>query len=331
MDPVTHLVAGGIQGTALKPLVDAKRLVLFCVLASWLPDIDNLAGFFGPQFYLVHHRGVTHSFIGGLILAALFTVLFHLWDRTLPLLIGWLVAYAGIVNHIFLDLITSYGTQIFAPLMRARFSVQCVFIIDPVFTLFLILFLVLTRVKPQRRTQIAGLGLVWLVAYPLFNLGVRTGLESHLKDRLRRQGESFFRLDLSTEAWSPVNWKVILDTGDHYRMAGLSLLDPNADLRFEDFTKADRQLLERLGEQASFFRTYAWFAMYPVMTEEPNTSGRTISFNDLRFRSTLSFVRRMLRGRDGPFSLTASLDDHGKLRSYTYTRPRGTKVIEHLE
>jgi DNA polymerase-3 subunit alpha len=69
-------------------------LLLFCVLASWLPDIDNLAGFFGPEFYLVHHRGVTHSFLGGLLLAVVFAALLHHWDRTLPLVTGSLVAYA---------------------------------------------------------------------------------------------------------------------------------------------------------------------------------------------------------------------------------------------
>lgn len=331
MDPVTHLAAGGIQGTALKPLVAAKHLLLFCVLASWLPDIDNLAGFFGPEFYLVHHRGVTHSFIGALVLAALFAALFRLWDRTLPLVTGSLVAYAGIVNHIFLDLITSYGTQIFAPLSRGRFSVQCVFIIDPVFTLSLVLVLILIRMKPRHQTRIACLGLVWLAVYPALNLGLRLGLEAHLRERLRLRGEAFATLELTTEALTPLNWKLIVDTGDRFRMAAVSLLQPNGPLRFEEFTKADRALLESLGGRVEFFRTYAWFAMYPVMAVAPTTEGSRVTFHDLRFRSTLPWVRNLFRNRDGPFSLTADFDRRGDLTAYTYQQTRAVRVVQHLE
>lgn len=331
MDPVTHIVAGGLQGTAIRPLVSWRRIVLFCVLASWLPDIDNLVGFVSPELYLVHHRGITHSFIGGLALALILTLIFRLFDRSVPLVIGVLVAYAGIVNHIFLDLITSYGTQILAPFSRQRFSVQCVFIIDPLFTVSLGLLWWLSRKYPDRRTRFAVIGLVWLVAYPLINLGVRTAVEEHLEHRLTSRGIPFSKLEVSTEAFSPFNWKVILETPTEYKMAPFSLLHGDVPLKFTTYRKADHGLMERLGRRVPLFRTYAWFAMYPVMRVRDIKDGRLITFSDLRFISTLSFIRNHTKNRDGPFALTARVDRAGNLVAYAYQRPRRAKIMQHLE
>ncbi|MBD3326546.1 hypothetical protein GF339_18320, partial [candidate division KSB3 bacterium] len=61
MDPVTHITAGVLGAQAIRRPLRDRYFLLFCILAAWLPDIDNLIGFLGPEFYLVHHRGLTHS------------------------------------------------------------------------------------------------------------------------------------------------------------------------------------------------------------------------------------------------------------------------------
>jgi inner membrane protein len=83
MDPVTHLAAGAIGAQAIRKSRRDRRLLVFCILAAWLPDIDNFIGFLGMEFYLVHHRGLTHSFIGGVLLAAVFVGMFKLFARSL--------------------------------------------------------------------------------------------------------------------------------------------------------------------------------------------------------------------------------------------------------
>lgn len=331
MDPVTHMMSGALQGQLFRKPFGARWIYLFCGIAALLPDADNLMGIFNPEFYLIHHRGITHSLLGAVFLVFLLAGVFRLFKVDFPFWRGVVVAYAGILAHIFLDLITSYGTQIFAPFSRGRYEIACVFIIDPFFTLSLVLFFVITCFQERRRRLVAVLGLVWLVSYPMMNLGVRAGLEHSLEGRLNREGVTYNRIHVTTDAFTPVFWKVIVENDSNYRMGSLSLLDPKSPLSYETFEKADMALMRGLGERASFFRTYAWFAGYPTMERASGSKGSRITFSDLRFYSSLDFVRNRIRGGEIPFSLTAVLDEAGTLVEYEYSRPRSTKFIQHLE
>ena len=45
------------------------------VIAANLPDIDSIATFWGALYYLHHHRGITHSFLGLAVIGFLYAVL----------------------------------------------------------------------------------------------------------------------------------------------------------------------------------------------------------------------------------------------------------------
>ena len=127
MDPITHITSGALAGQAFRDRFPGRTGLGFCILAGWIPDMDNLIALTGdPEIYLLHHRGVTHSFLGGLALAALLVGAFRLFKKSFPLLRGFCVAYGCIALHIVLDLVTSYGTQIIAPLSDARFAISSV-------------------------------------------------------------------------------------------------------------------------------------------------------------------------------------------------------------
>src|SRR5438874_589478 len=49
----------------------AKYGTATAVIASNLPDIDSIAGFWGTAAYIDYHRGITHSLIGVPLLALL--------------------------------------------------------------------------------------------------------------------------------------------------------------------------------------------------------------------------------------------------------------------
>jgi len=329
MDPLTHIASGGLGGRALKGRFPGKTISFFAIAAALIPDVDNFIGIGNPELYLIHHRGITHSFIGGLGLAALLAGLFRLFTRSIPFWKGAGIAYAAVVTHIFLDLITSYGTQIFAPLTDQRYTVQCIFIIDPIFTLALIGFWTAALVSRRKGRLLAIAGLCWLVVYPAISLGIRAGLESHLTGRLRAEDVPFDRLELSPEIFAPFLWKAVLEDGAHYRMGAVNILRLRHPMTFESFIKADRSLLEELGRSASFFRTFAWFAAYPVMSIQETAEGSRVTFGDLRFHSTV--IRRLAGDGDAPFSLIATLDHNRRLTSYRYGRTGATRWIQRVE
>jgi len=112
-----------------------------CVIAANLPDGDVLAGVYGRWFLLEHHRGITHSILGVLVLPILLTATYKLADllyarirskiakvRFWPLLLASAIACA---THPILDWTNNYGIRPFLPWSGKWFYGDLVFIVDP--------------------------------------------------------------------------------------------------------------------------------------------------------------------------------------------------------
>jgi hypothetical protein len=61
------MAAGALQGQAFKEVFPARRIFVFCVITSLLPDADNFVGLGNPAFCLIHHRGITHSILAAFV------------------------------------------------------------------------------------------------------------------------------------------------------------------------------------------------------------------------------------------------------------------------
>ncbi len=331
MEPITHATVGALGAQVIRNPQRDRYLILFSVIAAVLPDIDNFVGMFGHELYLIHHRGITHSFLGGILLALILSGMFKLLVRPFSFRRGFFLSYAMIVGHILLDLFTNYGTQIFQPFTNQRYTVACVFIIDPIFTLTLAYCLYRSVRAPEKRRHYAVWGLIWMFAYPAFNLSVRVALEKYVTMTLNVEGRAFERVHLSPDVLAPIFWKVIVEDATSYDMGGLSSFQPTKPITFTRYAKADRQLLHKFGAHASMFDTYAWFCYYLVMQTETSGDQTILTFGDLRFFSALTFVQNAMRNGNMPFSLRVVVDPRGELIEYSYSEGGRIQVIQRLE
>src|SRR5262249_20683859 len=127
------------------------------VLGAELPDLDALLALGGPVLSFVHHRGMTHSVLGGAGLALLCALLLgrlfraHSYWR----LLVW--KYLGVVLHIGMVVLTPYGTQAFWPLTARRYTADAVFILDYFDTGLMVVALLLIRMVRQQRQRQYGL------------------------------------------------------------------------------------------------------------------------------------------------------------------------------
>src|SRR5690349_25103223 len=111
MDTITHGVAGALIAKSISDAPERKRLRLAIILGSMAPDLDLLGGLFTSDdlFDLEFHRGITHSIVALPALAILLAFLSRRNGEKLKLLaLGYGV---GMASHIFLDLMTAYGTM----------------------------------------------------------------------------------------------------------------------------------------------------------------------------------------------------------------------------
>lgn len=155
MDTITHGIAGALISKAVfrgedlfapKAMNRARIISWSLMLGAIFPDSDVFRDFFSrdPLLIITWHRSVTHSLLCmplfALLLAALSRWLarWRKWDA--PSFAAFVGIYAiGILSHIFLDLVTSFGTMVWSPLKWSRPAWDVIFIVD--FTLSAILLL----------------------------------------------------------------------------------------------------------------------------------------------------------------------------------------------
>ena len=182
MDTITHGIAGALMAKAvfngtdvfsLEP-VDKRRVITWSVmLGAIFPDSDVLRDFLSsdPMLMVTWHRSVTHSLVCLPLWTLLLASLTHLvcrwrkWNApSFPTLCGlWA---AGILSHIFLDLVTTFGTMIWSPLRWSRPAWDLIFIIDFTLTALLLIpqWLAWTYQEPDRLRRRALV--LWLIFTP---------------------------------------------------------------------------------------------------------------------------------------------------------------------
>ncbi|HWZ55136.1 MAG TPA: metal-dependent hydrolase [Verrucomicrobiae bacterium] len=155
MDTITHGIVGALVGKALFAGTDtpavagvadahgalssptARVAIAACTLGAIFPDIDIFAGplAHNPLAIMEWHRNATHSAvvlpIWALILAALAIPLARwLKWKSPPFGLLYLTFAAGIATHIFLDLVTNFGTMVWSPITYSRPAWDWIFILD---------------------------------------------------------------------------------------------------------------------------------------------------------------------------------------------------------
>lgn len=333
MDPVTHLASGVLGAQAFrKHFPEARLFTPFCLLAAWIPDADIFLNMGDPEWSLLYHRGVSTSFFGGIVLALALAGLYKLLSRKTSFWKASLLAYGLICVHIWLDLITSYGTQILAPFSNQRFSLDAVFIIDPLFTLGLLAFICLSALLSSKRGTIALWGLIFIFAYPLTTMTLGKTLETLVENQYKNHGFSFEEFEFTPDALTPFYWKTVTREENRYTVSLANTFVPGREYPSISGEMADMALLTRLGKQDSMFDTWAWFARYPVQKTIQNDNGTEVIFQDLRFSSTHPLMLWLFQnGRDIPFTLKAELDDDGNLLSWKFNMSAKRFVHQAIE
>ncbi|MBA3442997.1 MAG: metal-dependent hydrolase [Pyrinomonadaceae bacterium] len=140
MDNLTHSLVGLAAAKAGLERVSPYATGV-CIVAANLPDADIVAAFDGQWNYLHHHRGITHSIIGTLVLAVLVPVVFYVGDfivarikrRDVRARFGGLLLASLILSatHPLFDWTNNYGVRPLLPWSDAWYYGDLVFIIDP--------------------------------------------------------------------------------------------------------------------------------------------------------------------------------------------------------
>lgn len=142
MDSVTQFVLGASVGVAVMGRrMGVRKAAITGGLLGTLPDLDVFWPNDDPIDSFVTHRSATHSLILHTIATpflgeALRRVFTGLKDHRV---MAYLAVFLCLTTHALLDSLTIYGTQLFWPIWKEPLGLGSVFIIDPLYTIPLLI------------------------------------------------------------------------------------------------------------------------------------------------------------------------------------------------
>ena len=230
MDSITQAALGAAVGYACwsKPL-GGKALPLGLALGT-LPDLDIVANpLLDEVQQLYWHRGESHS-VWFLILGSWITawLLRRLpYTRELSNSQAWWGVFGIYTTHVLIDVFTVYGTQLLAPLSRHGFGTNNLFIIDPLFTVPLlvgILGAAFLRSK-KRRVLLNTLGLALATAYAGWSFFSQAVADRVFERALQEQGIEAKRELTSASAFNTILWRHLVETDEGFLIGYWSWFD----------------------------------------------------------------------------------------------------------
>ncbi|MEI8704463.1 metal-dependent hydrolase [Pseudoalteromonas sp. B62] len=148
-----------------------RKSLLIGAAFGTLPDLDVLINFGGDVENFVYHRSFSHSLFIQLLLSPLFAwlLLKMNWAKCITMTRWSAGIFLILSTHSLLDNFTVYGTQLLWPLSTYPFSISSIFIIDPAYTLPLVLSciaLCFARMRPHAQlinTSALVISLLYLI------------------------------------------------------------------------------------------------------------------------------------------------------------------------
>ncbi|WP_227545967.1 metal-dependent hydrolase [Marinobacter fonticola] len=154
MDSVTQAALGATLGGVVLGSRLGRKAVLGGALLGTLPDMDVVLDYGSAVANFTRHRGFSHSLLVLFPLAVVLAYAFYRWRPQIGFPHWVLFTTLTLVTHPILDAFTTYGTQIFWP-FGGPVAVGSLFIIDPAYTLPLLIGVAIFLWRPARVRPLA--------------------------------------------------------------------------------------------------------------------------------------------------------------------------------
>jgi len=297
MDPITH----GMFGALLKGLGFGRKGALGTLaVSSMLPDIDLVTRLLGTDALLLYHRGITHSLLS-VALSPVIVAYVVTWKRRgKDFMYYYALSFLGLSLHVYMDLTTKYGVQLLYPLDGTFFSLYQVFILDPVITGALVLFVVLSMKRVQWTVPLARGILALIIVY----YGARVFLHDSASRFLSRSMERHAIKNVSPVPGGILRWWFVAAGEDGSMKTGVVDLFMQRVYVHTTYPPQDYTKEMELSKRARSVRSLLKFSRFPYASQREDHDGMTVvRWEDLTFS--------YLPG--GHFVAEAAIDSEGKI------------------
>ena len=287
MDSLSQAVLGASIAGACAPVGYRRKAMLIGAGLGTLPDLDVFIDFGGAIENYTYHRGFSHS----LFVLAPFSVLLWLllrrwWAPVRDAPLRWLAAISlALLTHPLIDAHTAYGTQLFWPLTVPPTSWATLFIIDPLYTLPLLVAVLVASFHRKVGGTALHVGLAISTLYIGWSWVAQAIVSRNVEEALTSMQLQDAPVFLTPTPFNTLLWRVVVMTGDGYLEGFDSLLVDESTMRFTAYP-SDMGAIEGAGDIWAVNRL-RWFAQDFVKGQIDD--GRLV-ISDLRMGQEPNYV-----------------------------------------
>ncbi|MDC0223272.1 metal-dependent hydrolase [Gammaproteobacteria bacterium] len=275
MDPVSQGAVGAAfaQSAAKKENIILIGFIGF--LAGLAPDLDVLIrSEDDPILFLEYHRQFSHSlfFIPiGSFFVALF--IFPFVRGLMSLRMVYIASFLGYATHGLLDACTSYGTQLFWPFSDQRVTWNNISIVDPIFTIPIVILLAIAITKRKRIFSFIAIG--WIIFYLSLGFIQYERTLSAAMDLANSRGHNAERMTLKPSFGNLILWKSIYQHEETYYVDAIRTVHSSTWCLGESIEMFDYQYhlpsLDKDSQQAKDIERFRWFSQDYLGYDDKNS------------------------------------------------------------
>jgi inner membrane protein len=260
MDSLSQFALGAAIGVAvMHRRTKPWKAALIGGLAGTLPDLDAFYDHGDAISNVTLHRANSHALFWLALLSPVVALVAAAAARELDRYRRWwLAVFLALVTHPILDWFTVYGTQILRPFTDFPYAVGSIFIIDPLYTLPLVIGIVAAvtlRNENGFRWNLAGL--IVSTLYLGWGVFAQAQVREVAEASLQADGQKVERLLVTPTAFNTLLWRVVAVTPDGYHEGFRSLFDREPRMTFTAYPRGEA-LYDAVRDYPSVARV-AWF------------------------------------------------------------------------
>lgn len=259
MDSLTQIVLGASVAAVCVEPKDRRKAALVGATLGTLPDLDVLIDYGDAVSNFTYHRGFSHSLFVLIPFAiGIWWLLKQFWEPVQASPRRWFYAVLlALATHPLLDAHTVYGTQLLWPIPTPPVMWSTLFIIDPLYTLPLLVGMIAILARPTGRFAARALsaGLVLSTLYLGWSWTAKAIVENRVATTLNGSGG---RVLTTPAPFNTLVWRILVVDDDTYLEGYYSVLAPDRPIEFSQHDK-NTALLEAAEHLAAVDRLQ-WFS-----------------------------------------------------------------------
>ncbi len=230
LDSLTQAILGASVGEVYLGKKLGNRAAIAGAILATIPDLDVILYAWHDHYEMLSiHRGYSHSLVGSLAGATGLTFILNRFKGFKDVQFGrlWVFTWLALITHILLDLFTGFGTQFLLPFSNMRLGLDSINIIDPIYTLPLLVGLILSlRVNNEtpHRSRYNRWGFWISTSYLLMTLGFKHYIQSTFEQQLNTQKIQHMDILTLPVGIGSIYWYGVARTEDQVYLQKYSLL-----------------------------------------------------------------------------------------------------------